>query len=176
MLRLRLAVPKDGLRWSDPEQWHITLRFFGDVEAKALPEIAGAVGQIRISSPDLRIEQLGSFAAKGILFAEVFGTHDLFDVQAQVEGAAIRCGFAPESRPFHPHITLARSRNQTGLSSLQRLTKPEVPSFGAALSWHADHLRLYESELRAGGAQYRTLVEVALRSELQDEPKSRVHG
>ena len=162
MLRLRLATPKDGLRWSDPEQWHITLRFFGEVDSKALPGLLNAVGHLRTRPLRLEIEELGTFAAKGILFAAIGDNPALVELQAQAESVAALCGFAPESRSFHPHITLARSRNRTGLARLKAITSPDLPSFGPKLSWIADTLLLYESELQVSGAHYRTLAEIAL--------------
>ena len=166
MLRLRLAAPKDGLRWSDPEQWHITLRFFGDVDERAIPQLMDAVRRLRTSPLQLRIQELGTFAVKGILFAAVENSPELADLQAQVESTAGLCGFVPETRPFHPHITLARSRSRSGLTTLRKMTSPEMPSFGPKVSWNANGLWLYESDLQAGGARYRTLAEVEFPSEL----------
>ena len=166
MLRLRLAAPGDGLRWSDAEHWHITLRFFGDITEEAASERVRLTRQLRSPSLPLRVAELGTFAVKGILFAEVTGSSELVELQAQVERLAGSCGLAPESRPFHPHITLARSRNRTGLARLRAMTSPELPSFGPGISWNADTVWLYESELGAGAARYRTLAEVPLQAEL----------
>ena len=170
MLRLRLAGPKDGLRWTTHEQWHITLRFFGEIAEEGVPEVVSAIRGLRTAPVRLRMEQLGSFAVKGILFAELVSSPELIALQAQVESVAARCGLIPESRPFHPHITLARSRNRTGLATLRKLTTPEPPALGSSLSWDADKLWLYKSELQLGGAQYLTLADVPLSAKPLQEP------
>ena len=163
MLRLRLATPKDGLRWSAPEQWHLTLRFFGEIADEAAPALVNATSALRAEPPRLHMERLGAFPVKGILFAELLHSPELTHLQQQVESVAVHCGLAPETRPFHPHITLARSRNRIGLATVKKFMTPEPPAFGPGLSWVAEQLWLYESELGMGGAEYRTLVETSLR-------------
>ncbi len=161
--RLRVAAPQDGLRWSSAEQWHIPLCYFGDVgitDAKALQEAL-----LRLQSPwaALHMERFGAFMAKGLLFAEVESTPALQSLCGQLQGVAAAYGVVPEWRPFHPHVTLARSKNRTGLATIQRLCVPTHPAFGAALDWQAEELLCYESVLQRDGAAYHVLSRVALQ-------------
>ena len=157
-LRLRLAAPGDGLRWSEPEQWHVTLRFFGEAEAVELQCLKMAVEALSAKPVDVEIGALGWFAAKGILYAAIAASPSLAALQAQVVASTSDCGVLPESRPFQPHITLARSKNRTGMATLRRLCQPEMPAFGPAVRWVAEEVLLYESILDRGGAQYEILA------------------
>jgi 2'-5' RNA ligase len=161
-LRLRLAAPGDGLRWSTPEQWHITLRFFGEVGIEAAAALSQASRQLRSPVPRVCMSELGLFAAKGILFAGIGSSIDLEGLQAEVEQVAAQAGLLPESRPFRPHITLARSRNRAGLTRLQRLGQPTLPAFGSEICWQAEEVLLYESALTRQGAEYRVIERVTL--------------
>lgn len=161
-VRLRCAANNDGLRWSAPEQWHITLRFFGEVEEGEAERLCAALTRLPTVPPRLHIERFGVFAAKGIFFAEVDATPELQDLYGQVQGIAIECGPTPEARPLHPHITLARSKNRTGLASVRRLSHPVLPAFGQAVSWLAQEVWVYESVLQRDGASYRTLARIPL--------------
>ena len=156
-LRLRLGAPKDGLRWSEPEQWHITLRFFGEVDERRLPALASALERIATPPIAMVLTSLGLFAAKGILHAEVGVSPALDALFRQVESVATHLGIAPETRAFHPHVTLARSRGKTGAASLRRLCTPSIPSFGPELHWLAKELLLYRSDLQPTGAVYQVL-------------------
>ena len=162
-LRLRLAAPTDGLRWSEPEQWHITLRFFGDVDAGKMQCLRAAVEGLATQPVDLEMTALGWFAAKGILYAATAASPTLTALQALVVASTGDCGVLPESRPFQPHITLARSKNRTGMATLRRLCQPELPAFGSAVRWIVDEVLLYESVLDKGGARYEVLTRQPLR-------------
>ncbi len=163
-VRLRLATQKDGLRWSAPEQWHITLRFFGDLDPAQANLLSSALATLAVNPIAMRLENFGTFAAKGILFLEVDASRELEALYARVQSIAASCGVLPESRPFHPHVTLARSRNRTGLASLRTLMTPSPPTFGAALHWTAKELLVLESLLQPEGAEYRTVAAIPLQT------------
>lgn len=159
-LRLRLAVPADGLRWTTPEQWHLTLRFFGDVDRSQLPFLIETFHEFRSQQPNLRMEGLGLFPAKGILYAGIDLTDELTAFQAAFT-EHIATGYPTSSSaslPFRPHITLARSKGNVGLKTLAALAQPTLPAFGPALQWSAAQLHLYESVLGPQGASYSILA------------------
>ena len=157
-LRLRLATPGDGLRWSEPEQWYITLSFFGELDTREVQCLRAAVERLSAKPVELEISALGWFAAKGILYAAVVSSHSLESLHLQMVATATLCGLSPASRPFQPHITLARSKNRTGMATLRRLCHPELPAFGTTVRWMAEQVLLYESILDGGGAQYQILA------------------
>jgi 2'-5' RNA ligase len=149
-ISLRLQSKEDGLRWSAPESWHITLQFLGNT-----PEYDCIVERLReLRSPPvpIRLEGLGFFERAGIFFAGVGLTSELQLLQQRVTAATGLCGFIPETRPYHPHITLARSKGK-GAHRLREL-KGRIhrePSFS---SFVAEEFVLYESLARPTGSQY----------------------
>ena len=157
-IRLRLALPSDGLRWTGPEQWRITLRFFGDVDEQQLTSFKEKLQRCRQVRPVLRIEQMGLFPAKGILYAAVERTEEL-----EAFHTAFASCFGPDiytgtSLPFHPHITLARSKGPAGQQTLRKLAAPRLPAFGPALQWSGSEIHLYHSALGPRGIIYRNVA------------------
>jgi 2'-5' RNA ligase len=152
--RLRLASPGDGLRWSNPDQWHITLRFFGEVGPTRVAAIKEGLLHLHAGPAPIALTGIGLFAAKGILHAEVELSPELAALQAEVEERTRASGELPDTHPFRPHVTLARSKGKTGLQTLRRLGRPELPSLGAPICWTAEEVLLFESTLGPGGAKY----------------------
>ncbi len=170
-LRLRLSAPGDGLRWSTPEQWHITLQFYGEIEQSTATCLAHALAHLaHASAPKLTIGTLGRFAAKGILFAEVEATPELQSLHDLLTESSASCGFVPERRPFRPHITLARSKGSTGMKALHRMGTPEPPAFGPAISWFPQEVLLVQSTLRPQGAEYTAYSRISLPSNVPVVP------
>lgn len=163
-LHLRLSAPKDGLRWSAPAQWHITLSFYGDCDATQQASLQASLSHRPFPPAQLAIEQLGLFATKGILLAEIVPSPSLLNLQAEVTRAAATAGLQQESRPFLPHITLARSRGgKAGQQTIARWRSTGTPAFGAPVHWLAHELVLMESSLLRTGASYSTLARTPLQ-------------
>ncbi|HVC30834.1 MAG TPA: RNA 2',3'-cyclic phosphodiesterase, partial [Steroidobacteraceae bacterium] len=103
-----------GLRWVRPEAIHLTLKFLGEVGRHMLGDIetamAAACGPARAF--ELQLTALGSFAGRGrvrVLWAGVEGDlAALRGVQQRLDAEVHGLGFARETRPFAPHLTLAR--------------------------------------------------------------------
>lgn len=161
-LRLRWSAPGDGLRWSEPEQWHITLRFFGDVDDGQARCLEESLRGLTAPAPELVLGGLDLFAAKGILFAFMLPSPALLNLHTEVTAFAAACGAASESRPFQPHVTLARSKGRSGYGSLQRLTRSGLPALGPEIRWIAEECLLLESYLRPHGAEYTVRSRVIL--------------
>lgn len=163
--RLRHATPKDGLRWSAPEQWHITLRFFGELPSAQAANLITHLKQLRAPAISLRIGGFGAFETKGILFADVEHSATLLEAFRGVEVIASVCGMLPETRPLRPHVTLARARNRTGAATLRAWMQSAAPAFGAPISWTAREVVIYESVLGRQGASYASLAHIPLMCE-----------
>ena len=161
-LRLRLANPGDGLRWTDQEQWHITIRFLGEFEPAAAEGIVASLRTLRAAPVALFLEDLGLFSTKGILFVQVQLTASLQALHQSLSAVAEDAGLPPELWPFRPHISLCRSKNRTGVATLQRLSRPVLPTIGGPLHWQANDLVLYESFLDAQGAVHREVARIPL--------------
>ena len=101
-----------GARWIDPENYHITLRFIGDVDHAMARDISSSLASIRREPCEITIDGLSTFGGDRprALIARVQATSPLVEMQGEQERLVRRLGLAPEPRKFAPHITLARLR------------------------------------------------------------------
>jgi len=130
-----------GLRWTTVDQWHVTLRFFGECDLDAA---ATAFRTIDADAADVTMgPTTGRFGTR-ILHVP---THGLDEVAAATVAATAAVGEPPEPRPFAGHLTLARSRR--GDADLRPLAG--LPLAGR---WWADELTLVASTLHPKGARY----------------------
>lgn len=108
MLRAGLS----GARWIDPENYHLTLRFIGDVDGATARDFIHALGEVDSPPFDLNLDGLGSFGGRKprTVFAGVGPSTALETLQRANERAARKAGLPPEGRNFKPHVTLARLR------------------------------------------------------------------
>lgn len=108
---LRGGLP--GARWIDVENYHLTLRFFGDVEGHVADEIANALDRVRRHAFNLKLSGVGQFGGKKphSIWAGVAASPDLFALQAEIERICQRLGLPADPRKFMPHVTLARLKN-----------------------------------------------------------------
>src|SRR3984957_11099591 len=148
-ISLRLQSSEDGLRWSAAESWHITLQFLGNTPQYDC--IVGRLRELRSPSVSIQLEGLGFFESAGVFFAGVSLTPELKALQQSVTAATSLCGFIPETRPYHPHITLARGKRKgaRGLRELKSKSHRE-PNFS---NFVAHEFVLYESVLGRGGSR-----------------------
>jgi 2'-5' RNA ligase len=146
----RLQSHADGLRWSAPESWHITLQFLGNTPQYEC--IASRLRHLRSPAVPIQLEGLGFFEGAGVFFANVNRTPELEELQQRVTTTTSLCGFVPETRPYHPHITLARSKSK-GAGGLRAL-KSKIHRDPKFSGFVADHFVLYESVPGRGGSRY----------------------
>lgn len=150
---LRLRSKDDGLRWSAPESWHIALQFLGSVTDEQYACIRPRLGELQFSPVPIQLTELGFFDRAGVFFADVALTPELLAIQQRVCAATSDCGFAPEDRPYHPHITLARSKGKYAKQALQKL-KSSVRVQPRFRGFSANEIVLYQSLLKPTGSQY----------------------
>jgi 2'-5' RNA ligase len=110
---LRGGLP--GARWIDVENYHLTLRFIGDVEGHVADEIVNALDRVRRPAFDLALSGVGAFGQKKphAVWAGTAASPDLNALQAEIDRICQRLGIAPDPRKFMPHVTLARLRNSS---------------------------------------------------------------
>src|SRR3974390_1409610 len=110
---LRGALP--GARWIDPENYHSTLRFIGDVDDVIAHEVASLLGRVRRQPFELRIEDLTSFGGRKprAVVATLGPAQALMELQAEHERLMQRVGLEPDGRKYTPHVTLARLRESS---------------------------------------------------------------
>jgi 2'-5' RNA ligase len=157
-----LRSPSDGLRWSPPESWHITLQFLGNTSQHQFASLVAKLLAIEFPRAPIRLQTLGFFDRAGVFFAGVSVTPELLFLQQHVTAATAHCGFVAETRPFHPHITLARAKGETRGSALRALKakihyQPEFSNFVAT------EFLLYEAFLASAGSRYEIRERFPLR-------------
>jgi 2'-5' RNA ligase len=152
--RLTQAIELPKGRPAAPENLHLTLVFLGEVAEPKLPPIERELSKLNIAAFQLKLTSLNTFPRAGVLVAEVEPTRPLLQLQAKAVAAMVRCGFAPESHPYHPHLTLARFHGTFRLSQSQRALPSSLPRI-----FIADTVNLYRSHLSPTGANYEILAQ-----------------
>jgi 2'-5' RNA ligase len=109
---LRGGLP--GARWIDPENYHLTLRFIGDVDGPTANEIMHALGRVERRTFELKLAGLDQFGGRKprSVFAVAAGD-PLIDMQAEHERLLRRIGIEAEARKYTPHVTLARLKDSS---------------------------------------------------------------
>jgi 2'-5' RNA ligase len=160
-----------ALRWVRPQQWHVTLRFLGrvpdvDVLVASLARAAGGVPAI----PGVHLAGAGAFpdARRGsVLWIGVApgGSEALVALAAAVEAACVEAGFAPEARPFHPHLTVARATRPRDLRALVAALETVLDAAvgaGPGTPWPVGEVALVSSDTRPDGARYEVVAHLPL--------------
>ncbi|MBA4791661.1 MAG: RNA 2',3'-cyclic phosphodiesterase [Pseudomonadota bacterium] len=146
-----------GARWIDPENYHITLRFVGDVDEVLAREVMYALGQVRRRGFELSLDGLDQFGGHKprSLFASVRANAALKELQAEHERIMQRLGLSPD-RAYKPHVTLARLRDASS-----RQVADYLATRGSYRSqpFHVPRFVLFSSRDSVGGGPY--LVEAA---------------
>lgn len=108
---LRGGLP--GARWIDRENFHITLRFIGDVDHRTADDLINGLDRVHRTQFDLSLVGAGLFGSRKphSIWAGVQPSPQLNALQADIERVCQRIGLPPEPRKFTPHVTLARLKN-----------------------------------------------------------------
>jgi 2'-5' RNA ligase len=148
---LRGGLP--GARWIDTENYHITLRFIGDVEGHVADEVANALDRVRRPSFNLTLSGVGAFGSKKphSVYAAVVPSPELLALQAEIERICQRLGLPADPRKFVPHVTLARLRNTSPVDLARYLSSRG--NF-AALPYKVGRFVLMSSRDSVGGGPY----------------------
>jgi 2'-5' RNA ligase len=141
-----------GVRWTEPDQMHLTLGFFGDVPEDIGIKLREKLSAIEFGAFFLLVNGVGMFSSKGapkIIWIGVGRAHPhLFQIHKRVQEAALAAGIEPELRPWHPHITIARCRDVSA-QVLRRFLQSNT-DFDAGMI-RVDAFHLYSSKLMPAG-------------------------
>jgi 2'-5' RNA ligase len=159
-----LPHPLHGVSWTPPHQYHLTLRFIGEVPSSLRGRIEGALAPIRVEPFVLPLEGVGSFPPDRpprVLWAGIGHGHPrLYQLRQKVDDALLGCGLDLDVKTFHPHFTLGRCGPGSRPGEITRHLR-------AFASWQGPPFRvaaftLYRSELRPAGAVHTPLRRVEL--------------
>jgi len=156
-----------AVRWARRDQYHLTLRFLGNVPETDLPRLITAItgATAGVSTFDLWLDGLGGFPNSDhprVLWAGLGGALDrLGELQKRIATATAAFGDPVETRPFQAHLTLGRvypghrdARRLGELLAAGRLAHSDP--------WPVREVELVKSELRPEGAHYTVLAQAAL--------------
>ena len=150
---LSLTQPLPGVRWIEADNYHITLRFAGDIDNRLAREFAASLRGIEFDPFPLRLNSLGTFGGNEprTLWAGIEPSEQLMALARANEMAARSAGLPVERRKFTPHVTLARlqtPRIEPILRFMQRRGSYMSPAF------LVDHFVLFSSKPNTGGGPY----------------------
>lgn len=148
----RLAEPLEGVAWGPPGQFHLTLRFLGEVDAPTRTAIEERLAAVRVEPFLLPLAGVGAFPPQGAprtVWAGTGAGHPrLFQLRQRLDDALLAAGLTLDVRTFLPHVTLARCRPEAaGVAAwLRRHRDLEGPPV------RVDCFELCASELLPAGA------------------------
>jgi 2'-5' RNA ligase len=151
-----------GLRWLEPEGWHVTLQFLGAVEDDAVERLCRACADAvrQVTAFELELGTSGAFAsprsARVLWIGMAAGREQLGLLAERVMEATRPLGFAPKDRAFSAHVTIARARRPASVERLLRQLQPRPARM------RVDGVCLFRSRLSPGGASYDVIERFAL--------------
>jgi len=164
--RLRQAVPEARASWTREENLHLTLKFLGNTRVKKVESVSKAVERTaqRVAPFEILVGGCGAFPPRGQPRVLWIGIDDrsgnLATAHGFLEEECAKVGLARESRPFHPHLTIARLRQLKGARELA--TAHEQCRFDS-IAVGVNDLCLIRSELSSEGSRYTVIARHAFR-------------
>lgn len=155
-----------GVSWTPPEQWHLTLRFLGDVPVQQTGRVVEQLGTVHVEPFLLPVEGVGTFPPnrppRVVWVGTGSGHPRLFQLRQRIDDAVLTAGINLDVRTFHPHVTLARCNENVGpgLSQWQHDHRDFV-----APPFRVEAFELYASELRPAGAIHTVVRSFSLQRE-----------
>ena len=165
---LQRLVPPAAVRWTKPEQFHLTFRFLGNVPLERVAALQEAVNAVCRGSPALRLRAQGvgffpNTRSPRVIWAGVNdGDGRLADLQKKIEAAVQPFTREPGTERFAGHVTLGRVKS---------LKRPEIEELAAHAQaakdrlfgeWTANEVAIIQSRLSPAGAQHSLLVAIGL--------------
>jgi 2'-5' RNA ligase len=158
-----LALGLNGVRWVPPENYHITLRFVGEVPGHTAEEIDLALAGLRGRQFPLELTGVGAMEKAGrvtALWAGVARNPALEHLRGKVETALQRAGLEPERRRFTPHVTLARLGD--GAAEPRLAGWVQAHNLFRSRPYQVEHFTLFSSQLGREQSVYTAEVEYPL--------------
>lgn len=151
-----------GARWIDPENYHLTLRFIGNIDDRTANEVAGILDFVERPAFKVTLTGLGQFGGRKprAIIASVQPAPALIELQAEHERMMQRIGLPAEGRRFTPHVTLARLRDASVIEVADYLS---TRGGFRSVSFPVSRFVLYSSRASQGGGPYIVEADYPLR-------------
>ena len=165
---LQSALQKAGadVKWVEPENIHLTLRFLGDLVPEKAEELKKVLAETAAGSRpfELTIKDVGAFpglASPRVIWAGVgLGAAESARIAEAIETKLQALGIPKEERSFYPHVTLGRARSRKNCEKLRGII--ETTKFEAGSKIYVDHLTLFRSQLTPRGPVYTPLFKASI--------------
>jgi 2'-5' RNA ligase len=164
-LMARLGESGAKVKWVEPHNLHLTLKFLGDVDARDLPAVCGVVAEAVRDVPAFEIEFLGAGAFPAAVRPRTLwlgvgrGSEGLIEVHERLERQLAGLGFRREGRRFQPHLTIGRVRSEATGELGGRIAA--LGSFAGGVSC-VDEVVVFSSELAREGPTYERMFQAPL--------------
>jgi 2'-5' RNA ligase len=162
----KVDIKKGDLKWVEPNNIHLTLKFLGEISNEQLEEVKEIVNTVAQAHQkfNLEIESVGSFggrSAKVVWVGAGKGTDVLLALQKDLDDLLEQAGYPKEEREFSAHLTLCRVNHPiAGLKMSEALPQFSHLRLG---SISADAIYIYQSQLTPAGPNYTLLSDFKLR-------------
>ena len=156
------------VRWTPPENFHLTLKFLGNVAPERLEKLSAELHEKAKICSSFLVECRGLGAFPRLERPQVIwlgigeGAPELCALATAVEEAGAAVGFQREQRRFHPHLTLGRVRSPKGLADLAKQLQAGASTIETLGRWEVREIQLVRSRLTPQGSIYSVLQHIAL--------------
>lgn len=174
-VKLRLAEVQDQLKsrksaakWVAPQSIHLTLQFLGNITVSSIPDITRVISEAADAEVpfELSVRGLGVFPDPRrvrVVWVGLEGELDpLIGIQKRLSSGLQTLGFVPEARPFTPHLTLARIRDDASPNDREAVGRLVGATAFDAGSFTVESISLMKSQLTRQGAIYSRLADIPL--------------
>jgi RNA 2',3'-cyclic 3'-phosphodiesterase len=167
---LRAALNSSLVRWVPSNNIHLTLKFLGDVSPASVDLLSqmlnAEVGQHQAF--EMTFGGLGAFPnpkRARVIWIGIRAPAGLEALQHGIEAATATLGYPAEKRPFSPHLTIGRVKQNVSSTGMQKiriaLEETQVGSLGTT---HVNTIHLFKSDLKPSGAVYTRLFSAPLKT------------
>ena len=158
------------VKWVEPKNIHLTLKFLGDIDDKQLDKITRIMDEVAGENVKFQvsISSLGGFPKidylRVIWVGADKGAEEVAKIAGELEKRIAKLGIPKEDRPFSSHITIGRTRSSLNREKLVESLKDKIDLGGKKFDFYVTRITLFKSTLSPKGPAYEALKEASLKN------------
>jgi 2'-5' RNA ligase len=167
-LQRQLAGSGADVKWVEPENLHLTMKFLGEIDERLSSALIGRLGPVAGATPpfEAQLNRVGAFPAMGaprVVWVGIGpGVAELRRLAEAIEHETAALGLEGEPRPFAAHVTVGRVRSSNRRQALVRALQDAA--WTAPPPWPVRAVTLYQSLLSSSGPRYTVLADLPLQA------------
>lgn len=170
MQQLQKQLPSYRIKWVNSGQFHLTLFFFGEIDAQVIPSLVNRLQNAINQTPcfTYSLGEPGIFRDRSgprVLWLGIKAPAALNELKQAIDHAVAPLGFRTDDTAFHPHITLGRFLPGQKITPSLYNILTETKSHQTSPLYSAKHLILFKSELFPAGPRYTPLARLDMDSQ-----------